>query len=65
MNLVNELKDYTQYHFKHEEEYMESIGYKGCFPRKLPTKIYTENNEYTPDVIDEIRKRLFWNYWIF
>jgi len=39
MNLVNELKDYTQYHFKHEEEYMESIGYKRpAFPESCPRR---------------------------
>ena len=27
-NLLNELKDYTAMHFAHEEEYMQSIGYK-------------------------------------
>lgn len=28
IQVVNELKDYTQYHFSHEEEYMKSIHYK-------------------------------------
>jgi hemerythrin len=29
MRLMDELEDYTDYHFKHEEEFMESVGYKG------------------------------------
>ena len=28
LKVVHDLKDYTKYHFHHEEEYMESIGYK-------------------------------------
>lgn len=27
MNLVNELRDYTEYHFNHEQEYMQKINY--------------------------------------
>lgn len=32
---VEELKDYTKYHFKEEEEYMISIRYKKFFEHKL------------------------------
>jgi len=57
MNLVNELKDYTQYHFKHEEEYMESIGYKRLLSQKVAHEDFIQKiNEYTPDVIDENQK---------
>ena len=34
-NLLNELKDYTAMHFSHEEEYMQSIGYKKLFSQKV------------------------------
>jgi len=66
MNLVNELKDYTQYHFKHEEEYMESIGYKRLLSQKVAHEDFIQKiNEYTPDVIDENQKETLLNYWIF
>lgn len=29
--IIEELKNYTVYHFKYEEEYMKSIGYKKLF----------------------------------
>ena len=34
-NLLKELKDYTVMHFSHEEEYMQSIGYKKLFTQKM------------------------------
>lgn len=37
-NLLDELKDYTAMHFSHEEEYMQSIGYKKLFPRRCSMK---------------------------
>lgn len=33
--LIEELKEYTIYHFKTEEEYMESINYKRMFTQKI------------------------------
>jgi len=33
--LIEELKDYTEFHFKAEEEYMESIDYKKMFTQKI------------------------------
>lgn len=33
--LLEKLKDYTRMHFKHEEEYMESINYKRMFTQKV------------------------------
>ncbi|PRR82617.1 bacteriohemerythrin [Clostridium vincentii] len=35
VHLVDELRDYTEFHFKTEEEYMESIGYKRMFTQKI------------------------------
>lgn len=32
---IEELKEYTVYHFKTEEEYMESISYKRMFTQKI------------------------------
>lgn len=35
VDIIEELKAYTQYHFKSEEEYMMKIRYKGFFAHKL------------------------------
>ncbi|OOM11939.1 bacteriohemerythrin [Clostridium saccharobutylicum] len=35
VEIINKLKDYTIFHFKSEEEYMESINYKGLFSQKI------------------------------
>jgi len=39
MNLVNELKDYTNIISSMKKSIWKVLGTKGCFPRKLPTKI--------------------------
>lgn len=33
--IIEELRQYTIYHFKNEEEYMESINYKRLFSQKI------------------------------
>lgn len=35
VQLLSELKEYTIFHFKSEEEYMESINYKRLFTQKI------------------------------
>ncbi len=35
VSLLDELKDYTIYHFKTEEEYMQGIGYKKLLSHKV------------------------------
>ena len=35
VDIINELKEYTIFHFKSEEEYMESINYKKLFTQKI------------------------------
>jgi hemerythrin len=35
VEVLNELKDYAVFHFKSEEEYMLSIGYKKFFSHKI------------------------------
>lgn len=57
MEVVDELRDYTKYHFDHEETYMQSIKYK----RILSQKVYHDDfidkiNEYDSDIIDENQK---------
>jgi hemerythrin len=57
MQVMNELKDYTKYHFNHEEEYMNSIGYKRILSQKVAHNDFIEKlNEFNPDVIDENQK---------
>ena len=35
VELIHELREYTAYHFKDEEDYMESINYKKIFTQKM------------------------------
>lgn len=35
VQILSELKEYTIFHFKSEEEYMESINYKRIFTQKI------------------------------
>ena len=35
IDLIDELKDYTKFHFKSEEDYMDSINYKRRFTQKI------------------------------
>jgi len=35
VELIQELRAYTAYHFKNEEDYMESINYKRLFTQKM------------------------------
>lgn len=65
MGILDELEDYTHYHFSHEEEYMESIAYSGleaqrrahgAFLAKLADKDEAEHIEdrraYVEDMLD-------------
>ncbi|NLP34867.1 MAG: hemerythrin family protein [Clostridiales bacterium] len=57
LHLVQELKDYTKYHFTHEEEYMESIGYKRILSQKVAHKDFIEKMEaFDTSFIDENQK---------
>lgn len=54
VEVVNELKDYTKYHFNHEEEYMVSIGYKRLLSQKVSHEDFVEKlGEYRAEDIDE------------
>lgn len=71
MEIVNELKDYTKYHFNHEEEYMESIGYRRILSQKVDHADFIEKiNQFNPDKIDENQKEAllelvdFLNTWL-
>lgn len=57
LKVINDLKDYTKYHFKNEEEYMESIGYKKLLSQKVSHNDFIEKiNSYNYDHIDENQK---------
>lgn len=40
--LIDELKDYTAFHFKNEEDYMQSIKYKKFFTQKVQHDFFIE-----------------------
>ena len=50
VGIVEELKEYTIFHFKSEEEYMESINYKRLFTQKIEHEKFIK----TLDTIDLI-----------
>lgn len=54
MEVVDELKDYTKYHFDHEETYMSSIKYRRILSQKVAHDDFIEKiNEYDSEVVDE------------
>ncbi len=57
LSVVNELKNYTKYHFQHEEEYMISIGYKRLLSQKVDHADFIEKLDgFDTDSIDEDQK---------
>ena len=42
VELIDELKDYSEFHFKAEEVYMQSIGHKKMFTQKIEHKRFIE-----------------------
>ena len=53
-DLLEELREYTKEHFKHEEEYMESIQYKKMFTQKIEHQAFIDKlDEIDLDDIDE------------
>lgn len=50
VHIIEELKEYTIFHFKSEEEYMERINYKRLFSQKV------EHNEFIKK-LDELDLR--------
>ena len=54
MEVVDELRDYMQYHFDHEEEYMKSINYKRLFSQKVAHDEFIKKiNSYDSEIVDE------------
>lgn len=57
MQVINDLKDYTKYHFGHEEEYMESIGYKRILSQKVEHAEFIQKlDELSEETVDENQK---------
>lgn len=57
LKVVNDLKNYTRYHFKHEEEYMERIGYKRILSQKVAHEDFIEKIDgFDSEKIDENQK---------
>lgn len=57
MEVVDELKDYTKYHFDHEETYMNSIKYKRILSQKVSHDDFIEKiNQYDSEIVDEKQK---------
>lgn len=57
MEVVDELRDYTKYHFDHEEAYMTSIKYKRFLSQKVYHDEFIEKiNEYDSEIVDENQK---------
>ncbi|MDP4147119.1 MAG: bacteriohemerythrin [Bacillota bacterium] len=67
MDIIVELKDYAQFHFSAEEEYLASIGYKKLFTHKIQHDYFMQkisnvnikeidNNQdkYIQDILDFI-----------
>lgn len=71
VEVINELRDYTKYHFSHEESYMNSISYKRIFSQKVSHNEFIEKlDEFQLDNIDENQKETllglldFLNNWL-
>lgn len=57
ISVIQELKDYTRYHFQHEEEYMVSTGYKRLLSQKVEHADFIEKMEGIDlSIIDESQK---------
>ena len=54
MEVVDELRDYTKYHFDHEEDYMNKIKYKRLLSQKVSHDDFIEKiNAYDSEIVDE------------
>jgi hemerythrin len=57
LNVINDLKEYTKYHFNHEEEYMISIGCKKLLSQKVEHNDFIEKiNSINYEHIDANQK---------
>lgn len=57
LRVLQELKNYTKYHFQHEEEYMLSVGYKRLLSQKVDHADFIEKLDgFDIENIDENQK---------
>lgn len=57
LKVIRDLKEYAIYHFNHEEEYMNSIGYKKILSQKVSHNDFIEKiNNIDSEHIDENQK---------
>ncbi|MBB2184161.1 hemerythrin family protein [Lachnospiraceae bacterium MD1] len=57
VEIINELKEYAETHFRHEEEYMISIQYKRLFSQKAEHNDFIEKiSAYDLSDVDENQK---------
>lgn len=57
VEVIQKLKDYTEYHFNHEEEYMQSVGYKRLLSQKVAHNDFIEKLDAIDlNVMDEKQK---------
>lgn len=71
MEVVNDLREYTKYHFHHEEEYMLSVGYKRILSQKVEHADFIEKLDgLNMESVDENQKEAllelldFLNTWL-
>ncbi len=58
LEVLGELKDYTVYHFKFEEEYMAKIGYKKRFSHAIEHSAFVEKlNAVDLTEVDEAQEK--------
>ena len=46
VDLLNQLKEYTEYHFRDEEEHMKAVGYEGLGMQQLQHEAFIERLEW-------------------
>lgn len=58
---IQELKDYSRYHFSNEEAYMQSIGHKNIFAQKVEHDAFLRKAEElgSNDISQEQRAAIF------
>lgn len=57
LEVIQQLKDYTKFHFSHEEEYMISIGYKRLLSQKVDHNDFIEKlDSFDTGTMDEHQK---------
>ena len=57
MEVIDELKSYTRYHFDHEEEYMKGINYKRILSQKVAHDEFIDKiNSYDSEIVDYNQK---------